>query len=176
MNWTYVILPLFGLLLAYSNKGNQELGTLKKEMEMNQQIADKNKESVRAFFKALEDENMDALVALFDDDAKHINPYASGIFPEGADGKDGIRNYWTPVFPNFEGMEFPISEIYAMEDPSMVYVKYRGKIKLKNIAGFYENEYYSTFKFSDAGLIEEFVEIFNPIIAARSFGLLDKIK
>ena len=135
-----------------------------------------NKASVRAFFAALEAENVDALVALFADNAQHINPYASGLFPEGASGRDGIRAYWTPVFPNFDGMTFPIEEIYAMEDPTIVYVQYTGRIKLKNDAGYYENNYYSTFKFNEAGLIIEYVEIFNPIVAARGFGLLDQIK
>ena len=143
---------------------------------MTDQTAVQNKASVKAFLKALEDENVDQLVALFADDAVHINPYASDIFPEGAKGKDGIRNYWTPVFPNFDGMEFPIEQLYAMEDPTLVFVKYTGRIKLKDNAGFYENDYYSTFTFNEAGLITEYVEIFNPIVAARGFGLLDLIK
>ena len=63
-----------------------------------------------------------------------------------------------------------------MEDPKMVFVKYTGNIQLKNGAGVYSNQYYSTFKFNDEGKIEEYVEIFNPIVAARGFGLLDKIK
>jgi ketosteroid isomerase-like protein len=143
---------------------------------MNTQIGEKNKQTVRAFFKALEQENVEALVALFAPDAEHINPYASGLFPAGAKGKDEIRNYWAPVFPNFDGMQFPIEEIYAMEDPTRVYVKYQGKIKLKGGAGYYQNDYYSTFRFNQAGLITEYVEIFNPIVAARGFGLIDQIK
>ncbi|HAA14985.1 MAG TPA: nuclear transport factor 2 family protein [Cytophagales bacterium] len=143
---------------------------------MTQTKADSNKATVRAFFQALEDENVDALVALFAENAKHINPYASGLFPEGADGKEGIRNYWTPVFPNFDGMQFPIEQLHAMEDPTMVFVKYQGKIKLKDGAGTYENDYYSTFRFNEEGLITEYLEIFNPIVAARGFGLLDQIK
>ena len=143
---------------------------------MSTAIGNQNKVSVRAFFKALEAENIDAIVDLFAVDAKHINPYHSGLFPEGANGKKGIRNYWTPVFPNFDGMAFPIEEIYAMEDPNMVYVKYKGHIKLKDNAGVYSNDYYSTFKFDATGKITEYVEIFNPIVAARGFGLIDKIK
>ena len=42
--------------------------------------------------------------------------------------------------------------------------------------GFYENNYYSTFTFDEEGKITEYVEIFNPIVAARGFGLLDNIK
>ena len=139
-------------------------------------IANQNKATVRAFFQALEDENVAAIVALFAEDAQHINPYASGLFPDGATGKAGIRDYWTPVFPNFDGMTFPIEQLYAMEDPTLVFVKYQGKIKLKNGAGTYENDYYSTFRFNESGQITEYVEIFNPIVAARGFGLLDQIK
>ena len=168
----YMIAVSVGLLFSCSNMDHQH----NNQIEMKSTIAAKNKASVKAFFKALENENIGDLVALFSDDAKHINPYASGLFPEGANGKEAIRNYWTPVFPNFDGMAFPIEEIYAMEDPLMVFVKYRGSIKLKNDAGYYENDYYSTFKFNEAGLITEYVEIFNPIVAARGFGLLDKIK
>ena len=140
------------------------------------ELGNKNKASVKAFFSALEDENVEAIVNLFAEDAKHINPYHSGLFPEGASGKTGIRNYWTPVFPNFDGMTFPIEEIYAMEDPNIVFVKYKGNIKLKDSAGVYSNNYYSTFKFDENGKITEYVEIFNPIVAARGFGLINKIK
>ena len=140
------------------------------------ETATNNKTTVKAFFKALESENAEEVAVLFSENAEHINPYASGLFPEGAKGKEAIKNYWTPVFPNFDGMQFLIEELYAMEDPNIVYVKYTGKIKLKNDAGFYENNYYSTFKFNNEGLITEYVEIFNPIVAARGFGMLDQIK
>lgn len=153
-----------------------EIQQLKETHKMTTEIATKNKASVKAFFNALEDENANAITNLFAEDAKHINPYHSGLFPEGANGKEAIRAYWTPVFPNFDGMRFPIEELYAMEDPSVVFVKYSGHIKLKNNAGVYSNEYYSTFKFNSEGKITEYVEIFNPIVAARGFGLIDKIK
>ncbi|MEX0316033.1 MAG: nuclear transport factor 2 family protein [Allomuricauda sp.] len=143
---------------------------------MDIQLAAQNKETVKKFFKALENEDVNSLVKLFAEDAEHINPYHSDLFPKGAVGKDGIRAYWTPVFPNFNGMKFPIEELYAMEDPNIVFVKYTGDIKLKNDAGVYSNDYYSAFKFNDAGEIIEYVEIFNPIVAARGFGLLDQIK
>ena len=134
-------------------------------------IQNRNKNNVKAFFKALENENVSDLVALFAEDGKHINPYHTHIFPQGATGKTEIANYWTPVFPNFEGMEFPIQEIYTMENPNMIYVKYTGNIKLKNNVGVYKNQYYSTFKFNDEGKITEYVEIFNPIVAAKAFNL-----
>ncbi|MEM9545538.1 MAG: nuclear transport factor 2 family protein [Bacteroidota bacterium] len=136
----------------------------------------RNKNLVRQFFKSLENKDLETLIGLFAKDGKHINPYHSGLFPKGANGIDEIRSYWTPVFPGFDQMQFPIEELYAMEDPTRVYVKYKGVIKLKDDAGYYENEYYSTFKFNAKGKIVEYVEIFNPITAAKGFGLLDKIK
>ena len=163
-----------GLLLSCSSPDTTQ--TTNTSIQMETTTANINKSSVKAFFKALEDENVDQLVNLFANDATHINPYASGIFPEGANGKEGIRAYWTPVFPNFDGMTFSIEELYAMEDPSVVFVKYHGKIKHKGKNEYYENDYYSTFKFNANGLITEYVEIFNPIVAARGFGLLDNIK
>ncbi len=164
------------LLSGCTRENSKEDSQNTTKIEMKNEIAEKNKNSALSFFKALEDENVDRLVALFAEEAIHINPYSSGLFPEGARGKDGIRAYWTPVFPNFDGMDFPIEEIQAMEDPNMVFVKFNGRIKLKGDAGFYENDYYSTFRFNKEGLITEYVEIFNPIVAARGFGLIDKIK
>lgn len=147
-----------------------------KAQKMNNEIAIRNKETVKQFFQLLENEDIGAFVNLFAENAKQINPYASGIFPEGAEGKEELIAYWIPVPKNFDGMQFPIQQLYAMEDPTIVFAEYTGKIKLKNNAGYYENNYYSTFKFDTAGKIIEYVEIFNPIVAAKGFGLLDKIK
>ncbi|NES00486.1 MAG: nuclear transport factor 2 family protein [Symploca sp. SIO1B1] len=140
---------------------------------MNQ--AEQNKATVEHFFKALEAENPEQVAILFAADGLHINPYHCEIFPTGAQGRDGIRDYWASTFLNFDGMTFPINEIYAMEGGNMVFVRYTGRIKLKDNAGWYKNDYYSTFKFNKAGEIMEYVEIFNPVTAARGFGLLDQL-
>ena len=139
-------------------------------------VGTRNKETVRKFFQLLEEEKIEAFVDLFAEDGQQINPYASDLFPEGAKGKEALLAYWKPVPGNFDGMKFPIHELQAMEDPNSVFVKYSGKIKLKNNAGYYENDYYSTFKFDAEGKITEYVEIFNPVVAARGFGLLDQLK
>ncbi|RDY61713.1 nuclear transport factor 2 family protein [Flagellimonas nanhaiensis] len=139
-----------------------------------QNAAERNKTNARAFLKALEDEDLDILVDLFAKDGKHLNPYHSDLFPEGATGKEEIRAYWTPVFPSFDGMQFPIEEIYSME-LNRVFVKFKGSIKLKNNQGDYKNDYYAIFKFDKEGKILEYEEIFNPIKAAKSFGLIEKI-
>jgi len=172
---------LVGLMACQTSDPTQKKSTKKPSETMNipqqgQEVGQQNKATVRKFFTLLEQENITAFVDLFAENGQQINPYASGLFPAGAKGKAALKAYWEPVPSNFAGMKFPIHEIYAMEDPNMVFVRYAGQIKLKNDAGTYENEYYSTFKFDSTGKITEYVEIFNPIVAARGFGLLDKIK
>ena len=171
-----VITLIVAVLAGCNTEELKQLKTLQLEQRMKKDIAKRNKEAVRNFFTALEKEDVNALVELFDENGRHVNPYASGLFPEGANGSREIRQYWEPVFPNFDGMSFPIEQIYAMENPSIVFVKYTGQIKLKDGAGVYENNYYSTFQFNPEGKITEYVEIFNPIVAARGFGLIDKIQ
>ena len=117
-----------------------------------------------------------ALVELFAEDGEQINPYTGGIFPKGARGKKALLAYWEPVPGNFDGWQFPIDELLATEDPRIIFVRYRGKINLKGGAGLYQNNYYSTFRFNDAGKITEYVEIFDPVTAARGFGLMDRLK
>ena len=138
--------------------------------------AHQNKETVREFFSLLEKEDIPAFVALFAENGQQINPYHSDIFPSGANGKQELLAYWEPVPNQFDGMMFHIHELMAMEDQNMIFARYRGEIKLKNDAGIYSNDYYSTFRFNENGQILEYVEIFNPIVAARGFGLLDQIK
>ncbi|MEM7381964.1 MAG: nuclear transport factor 2 family protein, partial [Bacteroidota bacterium] len=134
-----ISLSILVLLFSCSGEGK----SIKEESNQNQlskmKIANTNKESVRAFFKALEDENAEAVSQLFAENGQHINPYHSELFPSGAKGREEIYNYWAPVFPNFNGMTFRIKELYAMEDPTVVYASYKGYIGLKGNSGFYSN-------------------------------------
>lgn len=135
-----------------------------------------NKDTVRQFFCALEEENVDKVASLFAGDGRYTNPYQSDLFPSGAQGREEIRKYWAPVLPGFDEMSFQINEIYEMEDPNIIFVKSLGKMRMKGDAEYYENHYYSIFKFNEEGLISEHLELFNPIMAARGFGLVFKIK
>lgn len=163
------------LIFFMACQSNPKTEKLKHQHQKLMQETTSNKVQVQAFFQYLEHENISAMVDLFSNDGEQINPYASGLFPNGAKGKEALMNYWEPVPQNFDGMEFIIEELLETENPNLIYVKYRGKIQLKNDAGFYENQYYSTFRFNNDGKITEYVEIFNPIVAAKAFGLIDSI-
>lgn len=139
-------------------------------------IAERNKATVRTFFRLLEQEDIPAFVDLFAEDGVQINPYTAGVLPSGAEGQKALLEYWKPVPGNFDGMRFPIVELLAAEDPNVVFVRYDGELILKDGAGTYRNTYYSTFRFERQGKITEYVEIFDPVVAARGFGLLDQVK
>ncbi|MEM6706141.1 MAG: nuclear transport factor 2 family protein [Acidobacteriota bacterium] len=138
-----------------------------------QAVGRRNKETVRTFFRRLEEENIAGFLELFARDGRQLNPYASGFFPEAVDGIDSLREYWEPVPRRFDGLRFTIDELRATEDPRLVFVRYRGRLGLPD-GGVYENDDYSTFRFDTDGKISEYVEIFNPIVAARAFGLMDE--
>lgn len=139
-------------------------------------VGHRNKETVERFFKALERGDIPAAIGLFADDGVQINPYHNDLFPKGATGKKQLLAYWTPIPGRFDGMKFHIRQLLATEDPNIVFVVYRGEIKLKNGAGHYRNTYFSTFRFDKDGRITEYVEVFDPIAAARAFGLLGRLK
>ena len=145
------------------------------EMAAFQETASRNKARVRELFQFIEQGNIAAFLALFAEDARQINPFASGLFQECVSGATELRDYWEAVPRNFVSVAFPIDEIYAMENPNVVFVRYRGEMALRDGAGVYRNQYYATLRFNTDGKIIEYIKIFNPIVAARSFGLLDQI-
>ena len=136
----------------------------------------RNIQTVRTFFNLLEKEDIRAFSDLFAENGKQINPYHSNLFPAEIATRKGIYEFWKHVPGNFEGMQFPLEKIMPFEDPHWVAVKFRGKKKKKNNGGFYENDYFCIFQFNEAGEILEYHEYFNPLTAAKGFGLLDKIK
>jgi ketosteroid isomerase-like protein len=139
-------------------------------------VRDKNIQRVKTFLRLLEQEKIEDFSQLFAKNGKHINPFHSGLFPSEIAGRKHIYDFWKHVPGNFDGMAFPIDEIIPFADPNKVAVKFTGKIKLKNNAGIYKNDYLCIFHFNDQGKILEYYEYFNPITAAKGFGLLDKIK
>ena len=172
-----LIIIAISIIIAGCNTSDpREKTDISNHAKMESMEMEKNKERVKAFFKLLEEENIEQFVAMFAKEGVQVNPYASGLFPQGAKGHQELTRYWKPVPGNFDGMEFKIEELLGTEDPNKVFVKYQGKIKLKNNSGHYQNQYYSTFTFDADGKILEYVEIFNPIVAAQAFGLTDSIK
>ncbi|MHA2021232.1 MAG: nuclear transport factor 2 family protein [Candidatus Thorarchaeota archaeon] len=137
---------------------------------------EENIETVRRFVRFLEQRRLKEFSELFTENGKWIHPYHSGMFPAETVGREEIFNAIKAAADNFDEIQFPIDEILPFEDPSRIAMKHRGKLNLKNGSGTYENDYFTILTFDEEGKITEWVEYYNPVIAAKAFGLMDKIQ
>ena len=135
-----------------------------------------NIESARNLLGFLEQRRFKDFSELFADNGKWTHPYHSGLFPEETIGKNEILKGIENAATNFDIIKFPIDEILPFKDPNKVAIKFKGKLHLKNGTGTYENDYLAILIFNENGKILEWIEYYNPIVAAKAFGLMDKIK
>jgi ketosteroid isomerase-like protein len=135
-----------------------------------------NIETVRNFVRLLEQRRFDEFAELFNENAKWIHPFSSGLFPSEAIGRNDIHDAIVEAASNFDDIRFPIEEIIPLEDPSRVIMKHTGKLKISKNKCNYENDYLAIFSFDEEGRISEWIEYYNPIIAAKAFGLMEKIR
>ena len=90
-------------------------------------------------------------------------------------GRKEIEKFLKKSAINSDEIHLPIDEVLPFEDPNKIAVKLTGKINLKN-GSTYENDYLCIFSFDELGKIVEWIEYFNPITAAKAFGLMNKLK
>ena len=65
------LIVVTSIITACNQEKIMELDNLKKEVKMKNEIAERNKATTKAFFKALESENVHTIVDLFAEDAVH---------------------------------------------------------------------------------------------------------
>ena len=137
---------------------------------------ERNIETAQNVFKFLEQRKLKEFSELFAENGKWVHPYNSGLFPAETVGMKEIFRGIQTAAANFDKIQFPIDEILPFEDPNKVAVKLTGNLHLKNGTGTYQNDYLAIFIFNEQGKIAEWIEYYNPITAAKAFGLMDKIK
>lgn len=135
----------------------------------------RNIATVKQFLRLLEEEKISDYINLYAEDGMQINPYASGLFPDTIRGKEALTKFWEPVPARFNGMQYPIERIMAMQDPDWVLIQFKGIINLKNNAGQYNNQYLGLFHLNATGKILEYQEYFNPVTVIKAFGLQHKL-
>ena len=97
------------------------------------------------------------------------------MFPPETTGRKEIYKSIQTAATNFtEEIQFPVDEVLPFADPNKVAVKHTGKLVTKN-GNIYEDDYLAILSFDEQGKILEWVEYYNPINAAKAFGLMDKI-
>jgi len=137
---------------------------------------EENIKTVRRALQFFEQLRFDEFTKLFVEDGKWIQPYHSGLFPAETVGRTEIKNSFESFAVNFDSAQFPIEEILPFEDPNKIAVKHTGDLVMKNGRGIYANDYLAIISFDQHGKILEWIEYYNPIIAVKAFGLMDKIK
>ena len=132
------------------------------------QLQKTNRDTVEAYFTALETGNFEVLKEIFAEDAKQIMPYSFGNFPRSFDGREGIYKQYSSLPNTFSKMSFPRT-IYPTENPNVLFVQFKGDIETRK-GGRYQNDYVGIFRFEN-GLIQEYTEYFNPILVSKAFNV-----
>ena len=128
-----------------------------------------------ALIKGLEHTDAKEIADLFVESGEIYLPYSNGLFEDAFVGKKAIEQFYAGVFANFTQMSFEILELEENTETGFVFMHFKGKILIGE-SKYYANNYYSTFRIRPNGLIEKYVEIFDPVLAARELNLMDKIK
>jgi phenazine biosynthesis protein len=136
---------------------------------------EKNIENALNLLRFLEQRKLREFSSLFSENGKWVHPYHSGLFPAETTGRKEIYNGIQAAAANFTEIQFPVEEVLPFLDPKKVAVKHSGRLVMEN-GGVYENDYLAILSFDEQGKILEWAEYYNPIKAAKAFGLMDKIK
>jgi uncharacterized protein len=160
-------LALCGLGVA-AGCHNLSNGTTKTAQANTSQPQKTNRDTVEAYFIALETGNFEVLREIFAEDAKQVMPYSFGNFPKSFDGREEIYNQYSSLPKTFSKMSFPRT-IYPTENPNVLFVQFKGDIEIRT-GGRYQNDYVGIFRFEN-GLIKEYTEYFNPILVSKAFNV-----
>lgn len=116
-------------------------------------------EVVDRFFKALEDRNLENVLATMSESVIQHMPFAPSNFPKQLTGIDEMRKQYTGVMDYQQSYD---REYFATADPGTVLVKYSGTITTGE-GKPYNNSYVGVFTVENEKIVD-FTEFFNPNI------------
>ncbi|MEO1437846.1 MAG: nuclear transport factor 2 family protein [Bacteroidota bacterium] len=119
-----------------------------------------SQETVERFFKALETNNLEALVSTWAPSVYQEMPLAPSSFPKRIDGLEALKNQYAGGIDYDQ--RYP-RQILPTADPNTVLVKFEGQITTAE-GRPYHNSYVSIFTTNASGQITAIVELFNPQI------------
>ncbi|MBB1156099.1 MULTISPECIES: nuclear transport factor 2 family protein [Amycolatopsis] len=128
----------------------------------------RNAETVATFLRLLEEGNIDDWMELWADEGAQYYPFGTEMFPRHLVGKAAIYDRWRGMPSMFDSLSFPIRETWESGDT--VLARFDSACVLAG-GKRYRNTYLGIFKFDDAGLLREYWEYFDPIVAGVEFGL-----
>jgi len=159
------------LMMIVSCSKSQNKTNLKMEIQLRDQL----KTATTDFFRLLEERDMDKWIDLWAEDGIDRKPYATGMFPEEIVGRKAVYDSWKGITEVFDSVSFPIHELIVDEESRTVVVRLDGKGLMKN-SNLYQNSYIFLVHYDKDLKINECYEYFNPYVAGKAFGTLDKLK
>ncbi|MEU4704624.1 nuclear transport factor 2 family protein [Nonomuraea dietziae] len=129
--------------------------------------------TVHAFFRLLEDKDIDSWIDLWADDADHYYPFGTEMFPPHLKGKQAIYDSWRGVPGMFDSLRFPIHEIWTDRESDTVIVRLDSDNVMRGGDRKYQNTYICIFTFDAEGEICEYREYFDPIVTALAYRLAE---
>jgi len=87
--------------------------------------ANENKQIAIKWFEAFNTQNLEKLLALYDDDAQHYSPKLKQRQPETRgfiSGKDMLRNWWEDAFKRLPSLKYEVIKLTA--DDYQVFMEY----------------------------------------------------
>ncbi|WNJ19098.1 nuclear transport factor 2 family protein [Pontibacter sp. G13] len=130
-------------------------------------------EKSTGFIRAFEASDVDKMQSYWaDGEAMYLMPYASGMFPDTAAGKEGfyeLTKDWPEIF---EKIELKIVETILDTQARKVVARTEIKLWVKD-DGPYENAQIFILRFNESGKLREVSEYYNPVptaIGLKKFG------
>ena len=106
-------------------------------------------EKSKAFIRAFEKTDIQTMKSNWaNDQPTYKMPYASGMFPEVAAGKDGFHEFTKDLPGMFENIELDIVEVILDQKARKVMARTEIKLHVKDV-GPYENEQIFIFHFNE---------------------------
>ncbi|UCM88153.1 nuclear transport factor 2 family protein [Streptomyces marincola] len=121
----------------------------------------RNIDSLRRYFRLLEEGDIDSWARLWAADGTQLVPYATGALPREVNGRDDIRTLYRNIASGFERLRYLLLEFELLADPDMMLARWRPRCELVG-GGIYTNESVGLFRFNSHGEIVHFIEYFNP--------------
>jgi ketosteroid isomerase-like protein len=87
-------------------------------------MSQENVDLTRRAFKAFDDRNLDALLAILDDDVEAF-PILAGM-EGGYRGHDGIRRWWASLLGTFPDFRAEIRELHDLGEVTLTVLRMRG--------------------------------------------------
>jgi ketosteroid isomerase-like protein len=122
---------------------------------------DRNVRTVRAFFRFLDEKNIDAWAALWDEKGRILVPYPPAGFPDTIDGAAQIVRGFEHLFAHFGEFDATIRALYPGLDPNVVVVEYDVTATLPARDEIYRGNNVAIFEFQ-RGKIIAYHDYFDP--------------